>query len=332
MSTAYIVEQGTKVRKSGHRLLVEKDGAPVAELKLKDLEGLAVFGHVQLTTQALAELLAAGVPCSLLSVRGEYRGRLVGRADRNVPLRIAQFSTWREPRRRLDLARRLVAAKVANALAVLDRQARSHPDLDLAEARATLRSADGRLAAAPDLDALRGVEGWLTRAYFSGLSRCVRGELTFAHRTTRPPADPFNALLSFGYVLVGNEITGLLYAHGFDPYIGIYHDVDYGRPSLALDVLEVFRHALVDRFVLFLSNNRVFTPGDFETRDDGGVYLRPPALKVFLRHYERRMGRPAAAEDGDAEPNWRAAFARQIDDLAAALKSGGDLATFRVPG
>ncbi len=196
----------------------------------------------------------------------------------------------------------MVAANVANALAVLDRQARSHPDLDLAEARATLRSAAGRLAAAPDLDTLHGVEGWLNRAYFSGLSRCLRGELTFAHRTTRPPADPFNALLSVGSVLVGNKITGLLYAPGFDPYIGIYHDVDYSRPSLALDVIEVFRHALVDRFVLFLRNNRVFTPGDFETRDDGGVYLRPPALRVFLRHYQRRSAAPPPPRTATPSP------------------------------
>lgn len=331
MSTAYLVEQGSKLRKTGHRLLLEKDGAPVGELKVKDLEGLAVFGNIQLTTPALNELLAAGVACSLLTLRGEYRGRIVGRTDRNAPLRIAQFRTWNDSARRLLLARALVAGKVANALAVLERQARSHPELDLAEARAALRAGPDRIAAAADLDALRGIEGWLTRAYFAGLSRCVRGELTFTHRSIRPPGDPFNALLSLGYVMVASELIGLLYARSLDPYIGFYHDIDYGRASLALDLLEVFRHALVDRFVLTLANNRVFTPADFEPHDDGGIYLRPPAFKAFLRHYERRLARPAAADDGDGEPQWRGALARQVDDLAAALKSGGPLRTFRVP-
>ncbi len=172
-------------------------------------------------------------------------------------------------------------------------------------------------------------------------------ELGFAHRQRRPPPDPFNALLSFGYVLAGNELQSLLDALGFDPYLGLLHEMDYGRPSLALDLLEEFRAPLIDRLCLHLVRLGTLGPADFEPRD-GGILLTRPALQRYLAAYEAEIERPfrpgpedgaapspgeppAEANEAGPETTFRALFRRQAERLARTLVQGDPYRAFRLP-
>src|SRR6185436_506705 len=176
--------------------------------------------------------------------------------------RMKQYELVSDKERCLDLARRLVAAKIGNSAGLLRRYRINHPESVPLEPIQELELQAERAGTVASLDELLGVEGSAAARYFSTLGGLVPREIGFTGRNRRPPRDPLNALLSFGYVLVGNELQSLLDGMGFDPYMGFYHQLDYGRPSLALDLLEELRAPLIDRFSLGLLTRRRLTPDD----------------------------------------------------------------------
>jgi CRISPR-associated protein Cas1 len=157
----------------------------------------------------------------------------------------------------------------------------------------------------------------------------VPPEIGFDGRNRRPPRDPLNALLSFGYVLAGNEIQALLDGMGFDPYLGFYHQIDYGRPSLALDLLEEFRAPLVDRLCTRLLNLRVFQKEDFAGTPEKGVILKKESLKRFFPLWEQELTAPL--ELGEETASFRQLFRRQAERLARTLTDGEPYQAFRLP-
>ena len=184
---------------------------------------------------------------------------------------------------------------------------------------------------AATLDSLLGYEGSATAAYFQLFGRLFNPPWTFTTRSRRPPKDPVNAVLSFGYVIVGAELQALLDGAGFDPYLGFYHAIEYGRPGLALDMLEEFRHPLVDRLALNLFNLGVMTPPDFAPQAEGGIYLNTAGKKKFFAQYERMLGELAAATDAAGKPRgFRAAFQEQIAALMKAMQQNVDYVPFQM--
>jgi len=136
----------------------------------------------------------------------------------------------------------------------------------------------------------------------------LRRGFQFTSRSRRPPRDPVNALLSFGYTLLYNEAIAALAAVGFDPYLGFYHKVHYGRCSLALDLIEDYRPLAADRLALNVINLEALKPADFQNREDGGVLLSPDGRKRFLKEYERLMN----AEFNDRKTGEKSSIRRSL--------------------
>lgn len=313
----YITEQGAILRKSGERFLVEKEDRIVLDLPYHKLESVLLFGHVQVTTQAIGELLEKGVPVSFFSAQGRFRGSLATPHGKDVFLRIAQYRLYQDSATALALARAAVGAKLENGLAVLRGYAERAGAVGAMEAdlAAVERARDG-LAAARDLESVNGLEGTAARVYFGALMRFNRSEFAWPGRVKYPATDPINALLSLTYVLVLHELSGLIEGLGLDPYLGFLHQPDYGRPSLALDLLEPLRHPAADRLVLTLLNRRTFRAEDFEKRDGAeGVFLRPESLKEYLGYYERWM---RARPEGRA--SFRAGLKREAESFVRYLQ------------
>jgi CRISPR-associated protein Cas1 len=186
-----------------------------------------------------------------------------------------------------------VAGKVANSRSMAGRIARRSrfEKMKLGRLKAVLDGADGRIQAAQSLDTLRGVEGSAARAYFAILRSALNWpEDIPARRTRRPPRDPVNAMLSLGYSLLTNAMFSACEVVGLDPYDGFFHADAYGRPGLALDLVEEFRVPVVDSLVLTLVNKRMLTPNEFEADDEGpGVWLTEKGRKVFFSQFSRRL-------------------------------------------
>ena len=283
----YITEQGAGLYQRGERLQVRKGKEVLAHVHQFDLEQVVLMGSISLSSRVMGSLLGRGIDTVLLSSRGQYRGRLVGPEKRNILLRQMQFRRYEEADFRLQVARALVEGKLRNMRTLLMRLGRRRGQ-DVSQVAHRLRAQMRQLGEAPTADVLRGLEGAGTAAYFGSLGSFLPAELGFKTRNRRPPKDPANSMLSFGYALLASTIEGVIHLVGLDPYLGFLHVVDYGRPSLALDLMEEFRPVLVDALVLDLANHGMVRREDFESRD-GGVYLGDRGRRLLIEHYQKRM-------------------------------------------
>ena len=323
MPFLYLTDQGSILRKAGDRLLVEKAGEIILDLPYHKLDSVVVFGNVQVTTQALGELLEKGIPLHFLSRAGEYRGSLLPPRGAQVELRLRQFETYQSGS--MPWAREFIAAKLANADRVLT-ALRSHQDpaAPFEKARDQVTAGAAAIAATESLESLLGVEGAASKAYFQALWLFNKSDLHWPGRLMHPATDPLNALLSLAYTLLTQELTGLLEAAGLDPYLGFLHQIDYNRPSLALDLIEPFRYPIVDRLVLRTVNLRQFQADDFVKKEsNGALHLNPLALNRFLAEYEQALL-------GKGEPYaWRDVLREEVRLVARALRERSEFKAFR---
>lgn len=273
MTILHVREQGAVVRRDMEMIRVtgkrqgEESGARVlAETPVRELEQVALYGNVQLTTQAAALLMAQGVDVVFLSRRGKVRGRLDGGGGmKYAHLRHEQMKMSTDPKRSLDIARSIVGAKLANQRNTLGRFAQQQPEhaQSLARFAEQIEQMRKRGLQAGSLDLLLGFEGQAGRSYFGGMQLLLDDSWAFRGRNYYPPQDPFNALLSFGYALLLKDITAAVHLAGLDPYLGCMHALDYGRPSLVLDLMEEFRPLAVDRQMLGIAVRGQVHPGEF---------------------------------------------------------------------
>ncbi|HIE52761.1 MAG TPA: CRISPR-associated endonuclease Cas1, partial [Armatimonadetes bacterium] len=280
------------------------------------------------TTQALSLLLQQGSEISFLTQYGRLKGRVLPLESKNLPLRLAQYERSKDEQFKLALAKAIVYGKIKNARTFLMKHDRSHNDLSLTAEAAALESSMQTVAQQDSLETVRGVEGQAAAVYFRALTRMLRRAVDFHGRTRQPPRDPVNALLSLGYTLLGNELLAVLSAQGFDPYLGFLHGISYGRPSLALDLLEEFRAPVVDRLTLALFNLAVLTPDDFQSHPQGGVTLKPKPLKRYLREYEEHLNRPFKNPATGQQTSFRRLLTIQARKLARVVKEGGEYEPF----
>jgi CRISP-associated protein Cas1 len=206
----------------------------------------------------------------------------------------------------------------------------NHHDIDLKTQMDNIRLYGNNISDASGIDSLMGIEGATARTYFEGFKKMILSGFEFEGRRKYPAPDPVNALLSFCYTLMFNEILGLLDGTGFDPYIGFFHSVEYGRASLASDLVEEFR-ASADRFTLSLINNRVFQEGDFYRNPRGdGVYLMREALKRYFAQYEKYLNREFVHPETNEVSTLRKCFRFQVEKLANHIKGGKVYTTFNL--
>lgn len=284
-----VQEPRARVRLDGESFLVEGvDGGPLRR-GCGEISHVVLMGGAAITMPALHECCRREIPIAHVSGAGWFYGLTTGLPHKNVELRAAQFATAGTPRRCLLLARSLVAAKIRNARTLLRRNGRpSRKELALlARFAERAETADGA-------ETLLGVEGTAARLYFGGFAGMLKGPprlrdaFRLEQRNRRPPADPLNALLSLAYTLLAKDLAIACLTVGLDPLMGFYHRPRYGKPALALDLMEPFRPLVADSAVLAAVNNGEVTPDDFVERA-GGVLLKPPGRRRFLAAYERRL-------------------------------------------
>jgi len=332
MANLYLTDYESTLRKRGDTLLVEKDGVTLLQVQCHKIDTVMIFGNVQFTTQALFELCQHGIELALFNGSGtRLVAQLTSPNTKNILLRLEQFRRYENPTFRLDLARSIVTAKIENCLTLLRQYAYNHPEADFSRQKRDIKSVLRDLPGVNSIDALMGHEGVAARHYFDAFGNMLRRGLTFNGRKRRPPPDPVNALLSLGYTVAAGEIAALLDGLGFDPYLGFLHEVHYGRPSLAADLLEEFRAPLVERLTLSLINNQVLRAADFVTDDDeGGVKLEPEAFKRYFAEYERFINRPFTGRDGAT--TLRKGIRLQAERLVAHIGKGQPYQPFTMVG
>jgi CRISPR-associated protein Cas1 len=284
----YVVGQGKTVRKRGERLEVwSYEEGKISEARIREVSKVCLYGAAEITTPAMVELMQRNVPVLHFSHGGWFQGIGLGMSHKNVELRIRQFQWAGDEERSLSIARKIVSGKIENCRTRLRRYDIEAPS-EVLESLATLSQDAER---ATSMQSLLGIEGAAGRAYFSRFGQMLKvGEESFSFegRNKRPPRDPVNAVLSYLYGILAKELFSTVLAAGFDPYLGFYHQPRYGRPALALDMMEEFRPIIADSVAFSLFNKKELTDDDF-IRTGIGISLVAEAKRKVVSGYEQRM-------------------------------------------
>jgi CRISPR-associated protein Cas1 len=298
LNTLYVMTPGAYAHLENNTIRIDVEREKRLQIPLHHLDGLVCFGNVMVSPFLMHRLADEGKSLVFLEDSGRFKARLEGPVSGNILLRQAQHRAAGESEVALEISRAVVAGKLKNSRSVILRGAREASEPD--EAKILGRAADNLAASlraakeAPDLDALRGVEGEAARGYFEALNLVVkpqaRESFVLNGRTRRPPRDRFNALLSFLYSMLMNSCRSGLETVGLDPQLGFLHAVRPGRAALALDMQEEFRSILADRLALTLINRGQISADDFDEREGGAVMLNDQGRrKVVTAWQERRQ-------------------------------------------
>ena len=290
-----VQSQHARIGKEGETLKITDDEQGETRVRFIDISDVALFGNVSITTPAISALLEREIPVTFHSHGGWFRGVAHGVGHRNVEVRTAQYRMSFDEVSCLRFARELVAAKITNQRTILRRNWRGEPEARQAVLD-RLRAARRSAGKAGTLTELLGMEGDAAATYFRAFSGLLKqpdtdGELApfrFEVRNRRPPTDPVNAMLSFAYAMLTRHLTIAVASVGLDPYRGFYHAPRYGRPALALDIMEPFRSLIADSVVLSAINTGEVGPNDFVVAVTGTA-LTQAGRRRFVEAFERRL-------------------------------------------
>jgi CRISPR-associated protein Cas1 len=331
----YLSTQGLRVGRKDEVLQVKQEKALVEEVRINDVSHVALFGNIQITTQAVQTLCELEVPVTYFSMGGWFYGLTRGHELKNVFLRIEQFRLARDPATCLRLARQFVQGKIRNHRTMLMRNHLEAPPATLLRLKQYAEAA----SRAESLESLLGVEGGAAAAYFEQFNGLIKTadelddqlpglevpprpapsfSFNFHGRNRRPPTDPVNAMLSLAYSLLAKDCLLAALAVGFDPYVGFYHQPRFGRPALALDLMEEFRPLVAESAVLTCINNRVVSEADF-VQAGQAVNLTAAGRKRFFQTYEQRMSALLTHPVFDYKVSYRRALELQARLLAKVL-------------
>ncbi|OGL42918.1 MAG: hypothetical protein A2161_02480 [Candidatus Schekmanbacteria bacterium RBG_13_48_7] len=282
----YIQAQGAFIGKEGDLVTIKSNGQKIQDVRIMDISQVNIMGNVQLSSQLLKILCLENIPVCYFTYGNWFYGITTGMSHKNVELRISQYELARDEFRSWSISRCFIEGKIRNSRTMLRRNARSIDKDILNRMNVSIHDAKN----AQSLSSLLGIEGNAAHLYFSNFHKLLSQEsnFDFTSRNRRPPRDPVNAMLSFLYAVLVKDITVILLSVGFDPFLGFYHQPRYGRPALALDLMEEFRSVIVDSVVITVLNTNQISRGDFVSIADT-VTMKPEAKKKVIEAYEKRM-------------------------------------------
>lgn len=295
LNTLFVTTQGAYLAREGEAVLVRVEGETKLRIPIHTLDGIVCFGQVSCSPPLMGLCGERGVTVSFLTEQGKFFARVSGPVSGNVVIRREQYRRADSEEASAEIARAIVAAKIANSRIVLLRGARDHSDpatdAALTQAAEHLARLLRELRAPLGLTTIRGIEGEAARAYFDVFDHLItaqKEDFFFHGRSRRPPLDNMNALLSFLYALLLHDVCSALEGVGLDPAVGYLHRDRPGRPGLALDLMEELRPVLADRPALSLVNRQQVQAKGFEKSESGAVRMDDATRKTVLMVYQKR--------------------------------------------
>ena len=295
-NTVYVNNPDRYLSLDGENLVIKQDDEEIGRVPLHNIERIVTFGHTGASPALMGKCAADGIDLIFMDMHGNFLARIEGKVKGNVLLRRQQYRYADNEEKSLGIAKNIIRAKLYNSRWVLERTIRDNSmriDIDkFRQKTAFLQESIKNSYNAVNMDSLRGIEGEAASVYFSVFDDMIlrqKEEFFFKKRSKRPPLDNVNALLSLIYSQVTKMCTHALECVGLDPYVGFMHTERPGKPSLALDLVEEFRAALCDRFILKLINMNMIKNDDFIQREDGVVWLTEDGRKAFFSAWKNKL-------------------------------------------
>jgi CRISPR-associated protein Cas1 len=296
-NTLYVMTPGSSLHLDNDAVRVFHPDNGAKRLPLVRIDHVVAFGGVTVTDDFMHRCAADQRSVTWLSGNGRFRARVIGPQAGNPLLRVAQHDALRDSRRRLDVARAFVAGKLQNTRQLLLRAAADASGARQEALRKTATAIANDLTGLPTTDNINiilGIEGQAAKRYVATWRHLLVEHAQVSaptHRVSRPPTDPVNATLSFGYGMLRVAVHGALEHVGLDPYIGYLHGIRPGKPALALDLMEEMRHLLIDRMVFTAFNRRQLLPQHFAHHPGGACELTEDGRRTYLALWSETRAR-----------------------------------------
>ena len=288
MSNVYVYEQGAILKYKENRLIINYSEDDFKSIPIENIDNVVIFGAIQVSIKCVQQMLIRGVNLTFLSKNGSYFGRLESTGHVNINRQRLQFRKSDDKNFSLKISKQFIKGKVSNQRTILMRANKLLKSPELSNIILKMSVYFENIDDAKSIEELMGIEGHLAKMYYQGISNIVDKE--FSQRTKRPPKDPFNSVLSFGYTLLHYEIFTIVESKGLNSYAGFLHSDRHKHPALCSDLMEEWRPILVDSLVIALLNNNKIKKENFEyNKENGGVYLDKEGCKKFIIEFEKRL-------------------------------------------
>lgn len=295
LNTLYVTSENSYLSLDGENVVIYEHQDELGRLPLHNLEGIVSFGYRGTSPALMGACADRNISLCYITPQGKFLARVTGRVHGNVLLREQQYMSSKTEKIGLEIAKNCITGKVYNARWVIERALRDHPlqvDTErLKKASFQLKEALSRIQDSISREQLRGYEGEAASIYFGVFDELIlqqKKDFFFHERSKRPPMDNVNALLSFVYTLLTNNITAALESVGLDPCVGYLHTDRPGRASLSLDLIEELRPVVADRFVLSLINKKIVTGKDFKQKENGAVLMDDDCRKKLITEWQKK--------------------------------------------
>ena len=295
LNTLYVTSENSYLALDGENVVVYEEKTELGRLPLHNLEGIVSFGYRGTSPALMGACAERNISLCYLTPQGKFLARVTGKVKGNVILREQQYVSSKDEKISLTIAKNCILGKVFNARWVLERAIRDHSlQIDVQKVKTAsiyLKNSLNLIQNSVSKEQLRGYEGEAASVYFGVLDHLIlqqKKDFTFHGRNKRPPLDNVNALLSFVYTLLTNQITSALETVGLDPYVGYLHTERPGRASLSLDLIEELRAVLADRFVISLINKRIINGKNFSKQENGAVRMDDDLRKNVLTEWQNK--------------------------------------------
>ncbi len=279
----------------GENVVIIKDNNELGRVPLHNLEGIVVFGYTGASPALMGSCAKHNISLCFMTQYGKFLSRISGEVRGNVTLRKTQYFLSDKKEESIKIARNFIIGKIYNSRWVIERAVRDHSmrvDVQkLKDVSDSLKKSIDMAVECEEHEILRGIEGEAAKLYFSVFNDLIlqqKEHFSFNGRNKRPPLDNVNALLSFAYTLLTNNIVSALETVGLDPYVGFMHTDRPGRVSLALDLLEELRSVFADRFVISLINKKMISSDGFIKKENGAIIMDDDTKKIFLSAYQEK--------------------------------------------
>ncbi|MNW28930.1 CRISPR-associated protein Cas4/endonuclease Cas1 fusion [compost metagenome] len=295
LNTLFVTLPDTYLSLDGENIVIKQEENTLGRYPLHNLEGVCTFGYAGVSPALMGACASRGINLTFMKQSGKFLARVIGEDRGNVVLRKEQYRISDSESRSAQLARNMIVGKLYNHKWILERAIRDYAlRLDterLKRISAFLSDTMRQVHQTEELDVLRGLEGNAAAQYnsvFDDLILQQKESFYFYGRSKRPPLDKVNALLSFAYTLLSNDMKSALESVGLDPYVGFLHRDRPGRASLALDVMEELRGVYADRFVLSLINKKIVNDKGFYIKENGAVIMDDDTRKKVIKAWQER--------------------------------------------
>ncbi len=308
----YVVEPRTCVKKNNNKIQIVLENKIIQEVPVNILESIVITGKVIITSGVMEKLLLENITFIWIGYNGQFIGKLENNLSNNITRQYKQFKLYEDSNKKLKICKKFIYGKAKNQKAVLMRYNRNLHNKRIEVIIKDIKYMITKIEKSGTVESLMGIEGYIAKKYFHALGIIVPEEFKFNNRTRRPPKDPVNSVLSFGYSMLFNDMYNIVVSKKLNPYIPTLHSMKNGHPALCSDLMEEWRPIIIDSMVINMFKNGEFNNDDFEITDEG-VFIQPNAMRKFIKKYEKKLSSYHKFID-DNGMDYRASFKYQINE------------------